>query len=140
MYCVFSSYYIYIYTLCKHSMLTQRVKRGIQAAPSEKLLVFYPMCLKTSNNDNDLSQTVVSFSFVFLILTVFGGKMTPQCFRRIQHKKVHDCEGARCDRVKCEKLLKKLNSSWKLKSFPFISIFRKRHNNNNNNNNNNNLR
>ena len=57
---------------------TRRARRGHEAACSEKLLRLLSDRAQTLHNDRNFNSKQ-SYRFCFLILTVFGGKMTPQC-------------------------------------------------------------
>ena len=57
---------------------TRRARRGHEAACSEKLLRLLSDRAQTLLN-NRTFYSKQSYRFCFLILTVFGGKMTPQC-------------------------------------------------------------
>ena len=57
---------------------TRRARRGLEAACSEKLLRLLSDRAQTLHN-NRTFYSKQSYRFCFVILTVFGGKMTPQC-------------------------------------------------------------
>ena len=62
----------------RYLMETRRARRGHEAACSEKLLRLLSDRAQTLHNDRNFNSKQ-SYRFCFLILTVFGGKMTPQC-------------------------------------------------------------
>ena len=59
-------------------LLSRRARRGHEAACSEKLLRLLSDRAQTLHN-NRTFYSKQSYRVWFLILTVFGGKMTPQC-------------------------------------------------------------
>ena len=58
--------------------VARRARRGHEAACSEKLLRLLSDRAQTLHNDRNFNSKQ-SYRFCFLILTVIGWKMTPQC-------------------------------------------------------------
>ena len=73
-----SSYKVFSDLLRKQYTKPRRARRGHEAACSEKLLRLLSDRAQTLHNDRNFNSKQ-SYRFCFLILTVFGGKMTPQC-------------------------------------------------------------